>query len=147
MDTRIWESIAAQTRELIRGATISVDAATAETYTLNRRGGDFKTFLRRLAYIAELRKSGPLDYFEIYMTVQANNFREMADFVQLGRSRGCDRVAFHQLLDWGSFTPSEYAARAIQRPDHPSTAPFRHADRPSAGRPERSYVESHKPQE
>jgi MoaA/NifB/PqqE/SkfB family radical SAM enzyme len=116
---RIWESIPAQTRALIRGATISVDAATPETYAENRRGGDFDTLLRRLAFIAELRRSGPLDYLEIHMTVQANNYREMVQFVDLGQRHGCDRVAFHQLLDWGSFTRDDYAARAIQRPDHP----------------------------
>jgi hypothetical protein len=121
---RIWATISPEIRALIRSATLSIDAATDETYAANRRGGDFATLLKRLAFIAELRRDGPLDYLEIHMTVQANNFREMPAFVELGRKFRCDRVAFHQLLDWGSFTPKEFAARAVQRPDHPEHEPF-----------------------
>lgn len=116
---RAWEAIPAGTRALVRAATISVDAATPETYAENRRGGDFATLLDRLAFIADLRRNGPLDYLEIHMTVQVNNFREMPEFVELGRTHACDRVSFHQLLDWGSFPPEEFARRAIQRPNHP----------------------------
>ena len=121
---RIWAKIPAETRALIRSATISIDAATPETYAENRRGGDFRTLLGRLSFIAELRTEGPLDYLEIHMTVQANNYREMPAFVELGRRHNCDRVSFHQLLDWGSFTPEEFAARAIQRPTHPEHRAF-----------------------
>jgi MoaA/NifB/PqqE/SkfB family radical SAM enzyme len=121
---RIWESIPVETRALIRNATISIDAATPETYALNRRGGEFETLLKRLAFIAELRKSGPLEFLEFHMTVQINNYREMFEFVELGRRHGCDRVSFHQLLDWGAFTPEEFAVRAVQRPDHPEHEAF-----------------------
>ena len=121
---RIWESIPPETRALIRLATISIDAATPETYAENRRGGDFPTLLERLAFIAELREAGPLDYLEIHMTVQVNNYQEMPAFLELGRHNRCDRVSFHQLLDWGSFSPEEFASRAIQRPDHPEHGAF-----------------------
>jgi glycosyltransferase involved in cell wall biosynthesis len=116
---RSWQAIPERTRSLIRAATVSIDAATTKTYALNRRGGDFETLLERLSFIAGLRKNGPLTYLEIHMTVQANNHQEMPMFVQLGRSHDCDRVSFHQLLDWGSFSREEYAARAIQLKSHP----------------------------
>jgi glycosyltransferase involved in cell wall biosynthesis len=121
---RSWQAIPERTRSFIRSATLSIDAATAETYAVNRRGGDFATLLERLAFIAELRKTGPLTYLEIHMTVQANNYREMPGFVRLGREHNCDRVSFHQLLDWGSFSPEEYAARAIQLKSHPEHRAF-----------------------
>jgi Iron-sulfur cluster-binding domain len=121
---RIWESIPEETRALIRGTTISIDAARAETYAVNRRGGEFARLLERLAFISELRATGPLEYLEIHMTVQENNYKEMPEFVELGRRYKCDRVSFHQLLDWGSFSPSEFAARAVQRPDHPEHDAF-----------------------
>jgi hypothetical protein len=116
---RIWSSIPKETRALIQGATISIDAASPATYAINRRGGDFATLLERLEFIADLRAKGPLNYLEFHMTVQANNFAEMPAFVELARRHNCDRVSFHQLLDWGSFTPEEYAARAVQLPEHP----------------------------
>lgn len=121
---RIWASIPEETRALIQAATISIDAATPETYAVNRRGGDFATLLERLAFISQLRTEGPLKYLEIHMTVQTNNFREMPEFVELGRRNNCDRVSFHQILDWSTFSPEEFSARAVQFPDHPEHSAF-----------------------
>jgi len=121
---RIWESIPRETRALIRGTTISIDAARPETYAVNRRGGEFAKLLERLAFISELRATGPLEYLEIHMTVQANNYKEMPEFVELGRRHNCDRVSFHQMLDWGTFSATEFTARAVQMPSHPDHATF-----------------------
>jgi hypothetical protein len=121
---RIWASIPEDTRALVQSATISIDAATPDTYAINRRGGDFATLLERLAFIGELRTNGPLRYLEIHMTVQANNYKEMPEFLELGRRHKCDRVSFHRILDWGTFSLDEYAARAIQMPEHPEHATF-----------------------
>jgi hypothetical protein len=121
---RIWETIPRETRALVTSATISIDAATSGTYAVNRRGGDFSTLCDRLAFIRGLRERGPLEFLEFHMTVQVNNFREMPAFVAFGREYLCDRVSFHQLLDWGSFTPEEFAKRAIQRPTHPEHEAF-----------------------
>jgi hypothetical protein len=121
---RIWGSIPQETRALVRSTTISIDAARPDTYAENRRGGDFETLLKRLAFIADLRRNGPLEYLEIHMTVQLNNFEEMPAFVKLGRAHACDRVTFHQMLDWGSFSPEEYAARSVHNPSHPRHGAF-----------------------
>jgi pyruvate-formate lyase-activating enzyme len=121
---RIWASIPAETRALVKGATISIDAARPDSYAENRRGGEFETLLNRLAFIAELRRDGPLDYLEIHMTVQLHNFEEMPEFVELGRRHDCDRVTFHQMVNWDTFTDEEYAARAVHQSDHPKHAAF-----------------------
>jgi hypothetical protein len=105
-------------------ATISIDAARPDTYAENRRGGDFETLLARLAFIADLRRNGPLELLEIHMTVQLNNFEEMPEFVELGRRHACDRVTFHQMVDWNTFSPEEYAARAVHLPKHPRHGAF-----------------------
>jgi hypothetical protein len=116
---RIWESISEETRALVKAATISIDAARPGTYAGNRRGGDFDTLCKRLAFISSLRTDGPLEYLEIHMTVQSNNYKEMPEFVELGQKYNCDRVTFHKILDWDTFSPQEYKARAIQFPNHP----------------------------
>ena len=121
---RIWASIPVETRALVRSATISIDAARPDTYAENRRGGDFETLLERLAFIGSLRRNGPLEYLEIHMTVQLNNFEQMPEFVELGRRHGCDRVTFHQMVDWDTFSPEEFAARAIHQPQHPRHGAF-----------------------
>jgi pyruvate-formate lyase-activating enzyme len=121
---RIWESIPEETRELVKAATISVDAARPGSYAENRRGGNFETLLKRMAFIGDLRRTGPLEYLEMHMTVQLNNFEEMAEFVELGRRNACDRVTFHQMVNWGTFGDEEYAARAVHLPDHPRHQDF-----------------------
>jgi hypothetical protein len=85
---------------------------------VNRRGGEFAVLLRNLEFIAGLRADGPLTWFGINMVVQANNFAEMPAFVRLGRRLGVDTVAFHQLVNWGTFSADEYAARAVHQPAH-----------------------------
>lgn len=133
---RIWESIPQETRALVQSATISIDAATPETYAVNRRGGTFDALLKQLAFIAGLRRDGPLRFLEFHMTVQANNFREMPLFVELGAQHNTDRVTFHQLLDWGTFSAPEYEARAVHAPDHPLHDEFLHMlEHPSLDNP------------
>ena len=121
---RIWATIPEETRALVKAATISVDAARPDSYAENRRGGNFETLLKRLAFIGDLRRNGPLEYLEIHMTVQLNNFEEMPEFVELGRRNACDRVTFHQMVNWGTFDDEEYAARAVHRTEHPRHSDF-----------------------
>ncbi|HSE92335.1 MAG TPA: SPASM domain-containing protein [Methylomirabilota bacterium] len=117
--TRMWKTIPEDVRALIRSAEISIDAARAETYALNRRGGRFADLLENLALIGGLRSSGTLDFVKISMVVQANNVVEMPEFVRLGQRFGVDAVYFSQLVNWGTFTEDEFRSRAVHLPGHP----------------------------
>jgi hypothetical protein len=121
---RMWETIPEDIRALVRTAEISIDAASAKTYSLNRRGGDFGRLLENLEFIASELRPRPVEYFEISMVVQANNFREMADFVRMGKHFRVDHVSFHQLTNWGTFSEDEYRARAIHLSEHPGHRHF-----------------------
>lgn len=114
-----WEAIPAEVRALVRYAEISIDAATPETYAVNRRGGRFATLLANLELIGQLRAEGPLEWLGFSMVVQENNFREMPDFVRLGRRFGVDTVYFSQLTDWGTFSDDELRRRSVHDPGHP----------------------------
>ncbi|TYO99234.1 iron-sulfur cluster protein [Geothermobacter ehrlichii] len=103
---------------LLAGVEISVDAATAGTYAVNRPGGDFDRLLRNLAFIAGL--GVPL---KLSMVVQANNFREMSDLAGLARRLGA-RCYFSALVNWGTFSRREYARRAVHLPGHPEHQAF-----------------------
>lgn len=117
---RVWDTIPQEIRELVKLADISIDAASAETYAINRRGGEFDRLLENLAFISgELRANGPLEWLGINMVVQENNFREMKDFVRLGKRMGVDTVYFHKLVNWGTFDDAEYKRRAIHFEAHP----------------------------
>lgn len=115
----MWESLPADIRLIVRSTEISIDAARADTYVVNRRGGNFEKLLENLEFIASLRRTGPLQYVKISMVVQENNFREMPDFVRLGKRFGFDVVYFGQLVNWGTFSPEEFSRRAVHFPAHP----------------------------
>jgi MoaA/NifB/PqqE/SkfB family radical SAM enzyme len=117
---RVWDTIPAEIRELIRFADISIDAATPATYAINRRGGEFARLLENLSFISgELRARGPLEWLGINMVVQENNFSEMRQFVQMGRDLRVDTVYFHKIVNWGTFSNDEYRRRAIHIDTHP----------------------------
>jgi len=116
---KMWATIDAGVRHLIRQAEISIDAAEAETYAVNRRGGSFDVLLRNLEFIAQLRMNGPLEWLGFSMVVQENNFEQMPAFVELGRRFGADTVYFGQLVDWGTFDSAELERRSVHRPSHP----------------------------
>jgi hypothetical protein len=119
---RLWETIPEEIRALVRSADISIDAATAETYEVNRRGGRWDVLMRNLEFVRTLRAGGPLERLSVNMCVQANNFAEMPAFVALGERVGADTVAFSHLTNWGTFTDAEFRARAVHEPAHPAHA-------------------------
>ncbi len=121
---RMWDTLPKDIQPLITAAEISIDAATPAVYAVNRRGGDFNRLLDNLDFIRRLRLNSPLKSVKISMVVQENNFREMPDFVRLGRRFRFDHVYFGQLLNWGTFSNSEFKERAVHIPGHPEHKAF-----------------------
>lgn len=121
---QMWEKIPEQTRSRIKSAEISIDAASAETYAVNRRGGDFERLLENLEFIGELRERGPLEILKLSMVVQANNFHEMPAFVEIGERFHADIVYFSRLTDWMTYAPGELENRSVHLPDHPQHQAF-----------------------
>jgi hypothetical protein len=121
---RIWEKISPEVRRLIKSAEISIDAARPETYAINRKGGKWERLLRNLSFIAGLRREGPLEYLKIHMVVQANNYLEMPDFVDLGKRFNVDTVYFSRMTNWGTFNPEQFRERTVHDPAHPEHDSF-----------------------
>lgn len=122
--SKMWATIAKDVQQLIKSADISIDAASPETYAINRRGGSFEKLLENLEFIRELRKSGPLEWVCISMVVQENNFKEMPDFVRLCKRFNFDTVYFSQLVNYGAYDDEEFKNRAIHFPAHPKYSEF-----------------------
>jgi hypothetical protein len=121
---RTWQTIPEEIQALVRSADISIDAATAATYAVNRRGGDFGRLLENLEFICTELRPQPLEWLKFNMVVQQNNFREMAEFVRLGKRFNVDKVYFSQLINWGTFTDEEHRKRAIHFAAHPEHQQF-----------------------
>jgi organic radical activating enzyme len=121
---KMWSTLSEDIRPFITSTDISIDAASAETYAINRRGGRFEKLLENLEFISTLRKNGPLNHIRMSMVVQENNFREMPDFVRLGKRFNFDLIYFGQLVNWGTFSEEEFTRRAVHFPEHPRHSEF-----------------------
>ena len=103
--------------------SISVDAATKETYQAVRRGGNFDRLLKNLYYIKGLKRTHQLK-LKFNFVVQRGNYREMPQFVQFARRFDADRVAFTKIINLGTYDPDEYNNIGIHLPDHPEYPHF-----------------------
>jgi sulfatase maturation enzyme AslB (radical SAM superfamily) len=98
---------------------VSLDAASKETFEELRRGGLWERTVANVEFISTLRREGEIEEFGILFVVQARNFREMRAFVQFGKRLGCDRIFFHELVDFGTYPGRGFEERCIVSPSHP----------------------------
>lgn len=113
----LWRSLAA-IHPYVQAAEISVDAASADTYRLNR-GGDFERLVENLGFIATLSIA-----LKLSCVVQANNFRELPAFAALAAAHGFSAYC-SQLVNWGTFSRGEFAERAVHLAGHPEHEVFK----------------------
>jgi len=85
---RYWDTLSPFAREKIGRINFSIDAATEETYLVNRRGGDWKLLHENLEFVQHLLSTKQISSFGASMVVQDNNYREIKDFVKMCRSYG-----------------------------------------------------------
>jgi MoaA/NifB/PqqE/SkfB family radical SAM enzyme len=116
--------------------SVSVDAATKETYEDVRRPGRWEVIEENLRFFGELRRAGNfvLDDsgrdagdqgtgFGINFVVQIANFREMPAFARLGQEIGADYVGFQKYISFGHEGTS-YSDKDIASPSHARHAEF-----------------------
>jgi MoaA/NifB/PqqE/SkfB family radical SAM enzyme len=118
----LWErlKLAGRVGQLL----VSVDAARAETYRVVRRPGSFEVLEQNLIFFGELRKANLVERFRLDFVVQARNYKEMPQFVEMARKLGCDGVKFQMIRSWGAMSPAEFAAQYIGDRSHPEYSSF-----------------------
>lgn len=97
--------------------TVSVDAASKDTYEKIRRNGNFDILAKNMKYAAELRQKGELSYFRMNFVVQRENYREMPLFVEWGEALGVDEVFFTKILNWGTYSDEEFRLISMMEAD------------------------------
>lgn len=103
-------------RPLVHRVMISVDAGTRETYS-QVRGGDWHRLIAGLCLLAEEREQRKLDLW-LNMTVSADNWHDIPDFIALGRRFEADRIEIKPFLpQWHN--EREYASANVCDPRHP----------------------------
>ena len=108
----------------IGSVLVSFDAATEATYAITRRGGDWGQLLTNMAFLARQRREGRIGELILYFVVQKANFREMPDFVRLGRHFNANRVYFSRAVNWGTWSIAEHEDQSVWNPHHPLYAEF-----------------------
>jgi MoaA/NifB/PqqE/SkfB family radical SAM enzyme len=124
LDEKAWTLCRLEGR--VVSVQISIDAACRETYEYVRRGGDFERLKRNLRFLSEKRRSSDgFAGFDLLFVVQACNFREMPDFVELGESVGADTVQFMLIDHWGRAMKTDaYRSAKVWDKSHPEYAAF-----------------------
>jgi MoaA/NifB/PqqE/SkfB family radical SAM enzyme len=124
LDEQAWAGCHLEGR--VVSAQVSIDAARPGTYMHVRRGGDFDRLKRNLHFIARKRQtSAEFNNFDLLFVVQACNFREMGEFVELGESFGVDSVQFMLIDRWGRAMGDEtYQKSKIWDKRHPEYTEF-----------------------
>lgn len=92
---------------------ISIDAATENTYKSIRRGGDWKVLMENLEKVSALKLKNEIEYVEIRMVVQKRNYKEIPEFIQMGKKYHVDKVLFTKLLNWDMYSIDEYLEEAM----------------------------------
>jgi Iron-sulfur cluster-binding domain len=122
LDAVHWDSLG-EARSLVEGIGISIDASCEETYRLNR-GGSWRRLWDNIRFINGLQAGGNPLRLKMFFTFQENNFREMTEFVRMAFDHQANDVAFSALHNWGAYSSSDYAQRAVHVSSHPSHGEF-----------------------
>lgn len=114
---RRWDRIA-QVESHVHQITVSIDAARADTYAQIRRGGQWQDLTEAMEFLQH--KKNHLGFkLHARMIVQAKNYKEILEFYELCKSWSVDRIEYSRLLDWQTWTRSEFITNDVFDVGHP----------------------------
>lgn len=120
---REWERFPAL-HARVQSLQISIDGASKHTHELLRRGARWEVMEQNLRFAADLRAQGMVEALYLSFTVQVDNFHEMGAAAELADSLGVTGLYFGKMTNWGTFSPEEYAQKAVFVPTHPQYRAF-----------------------
>ncbi len=104
---------------------VSFDAANPSTYSVTRRGGDWNQLIDNMSFMNELRQEKLIKNLTVEYVVQALNYQELPDFVNLlNRYKAVDTISFSLINNWGTYSAEEFKKQAIWQTDHPEFTNF-----------------------
>jgi wyosine [tRNA(Phe)-imidazoG37] synthetase (radical SAM superfamily) len=106
LSKKFWHKIQ-HLESAINHLTVSIDAATADTYEQVRRGGKWPDLLDNLEFL-KIKKQKLNFKFCARMIVQQKNYLEMLDFYNFCKLHMIDVVEYSRLNNWGTWTKEEF---------------------------------------
>jgi MoaA/NifB/PqqE/SkfB family radical SAM enzyme len=113
---KTWNELLRKVKHKVGLVCLSIDAVTKETYDITRVGGNFDLLMDNLKFICSVPEREQGMGILIRMIVQQKNFREMKEFVELGKRVGVDAVVFSVIQNWGTFSEQDYKQAAVHVP-------------------------------
>ena len=118
-----WERLH-KIHQNLQAMFISFDAATADTYAITRRGGNWDMLLENVRFLSRRREEGFFKILRLDFVVQVDNYHEMPAFIRLAKSLKADRASFSMVTDWGTWPKEIYETKCIWKETHPEFAEF-----------------------
>lgn len=118
LDEDIWNKLT-KVKKFIKTIDVSIDAAKKETYSIVRRGGDWDALQNNIKFIASISS---IHKKRFSFVVQDNNYQEMFDYYKLIKNLPHNtgyEILFTKILNWGTFSESEYKLKQIWNEEHP----------------------------
>jgi len=104
----------------VKELRISFDAGTATTYSQLRVNGDWATLLDNVRFVKQLIDQ---QRFATQLTadfvVQANNYKEIPEFVKTCQDLGVTNINLQKMWNWGTTTQDEFDRNNVYNPAHP----------------------------
>ena len=92
--------------------SISIDAATKETYT-KLRHGNYDMLVKNINMLSKHRKAEDFYYFKMNFVIQKRNMNEILDFIKFAKKNNVDVIYFMKLSNWGTMTDKEYKEASL----------------------------------
>ncbi len=88
--------------------SVSIDAATKETYDKVRCGGNFERLMENMKFLSKLRKDKKVDSVMVNMIVQKANYKEIPDFIRWAKEMEFDIAYLSNIWNWGTYSEEEF---------------------------------------
>jgi wyosine [tRNA(Phe)-imidazoG37] synthetase (radical SAM superfamily) len=108
--------------EMIDVLLVSLDAARKDTFERLRAPAKWDVVMKNVEHMMELRRAGEIRNVTLNFVAQKDNFRELHDFVILGRRLGADQFWLQRLTNYGSYDEATFADIDVTSPAHPDHA-------------------------
>ena len=105
--------------EMLDVLAVSIDAARPETYERLRRPAKWPALMSNLEVMSEMRRARKFRRLQINFVVQQDNYREIPDFVSLGKQLAVDNIWFQRLTNYGAFDETTFTRADVTSPNHP----------------------------
>lgn len=110
LNKKNWEFISSKYNNVY--ISISIDAANKDTYWKLRKG-NFNYLMKNLKMLGNLRKENKIKELQLNFVVQKDNYKEMKEFIKIGKENNVDKIQFTKLNNWKTFKKNEYKDKCL----------------------------------